>query len=281
MLGSATVRRAAVAVVAVCALASCTVGRDGGTGDGLGASPGVGDPAPAEGGRYSALPEPCGTVGAELLQELLPEGEPADLRGEPVVTYDTERRVGCTWEAGTDGGRHRLTVDFERVISYDPLLSDDDQAALDFRSRAAEAGVALPEPEGEDEDGETGEDEGSGGGEPTGDGEEGEGGTGVSEQLTEVPADGTSASPSQGAPAGALAPRPLEGIGSAAYVDDHLTQTLSGVRRQVALAFRSANVIVTVHYAESASATEPPPDSAAMQQGARGLAEQLAENLEG
>jgi hypothetical protein len=212
----------------MCGLAACSADL-GGTDDGAGAAPRGNAAAEPQTGQYSGLPEPCGSVNDDTLRDLLPGGEPEVYPGEPVVTYDTGRRVGCEWYNAGEASTQHLSVDFQRVISYDPAISDDDQAELDFEERAAEAGIPM---------------------------------------TVESPAD-------------PLEPRVLDGIGDVALVDDQLTGTDPGNRRAVTVAFRNANVLVTVGYTVSATQTDVPPDSAQLQQGARTVAQQLEGALEG
>ncbi|MFD6812223.1 DUF3558 domain-containing protein, partial [Streptomyces anthocyanicus] len=103
-------------------------------------------------GRYRTLFEPCGAVPQAALRELLPgtvalsDVERAKaLRGTAAVTYDTDRRVGCTWSADTaDGGSHRLVLDVERVVSYDPTVSDATRAQEVYTRKQLAAGIAVP-----------------------------------------------------------------------------------------------------------------------------------------
>lgn len=238
---------AAVATVAaVCALVSCTAGL--GTDITDDAVPGTGSAGAAEPGQHSALPEPCGAVDRGTVRRLLPGGEPEDYAGEPAVTYDTGRRVGCAWTVPTDAGSRRLTVDLLRVISYNPRVSDDDQADQDFRAHAEEAGVPLSDP-----------------------------GTAI------APDDGatTGVTTPPDAAESASGPRLLEGVGDVAYLNDRTTDTAASDRRQVSVAFRSANVIVTVDVTEVVSVAADVPDGATLREGVETVARQLADALDG
>ncbi|ARQ69364.1 hypothetical protein [Streptomyces marincola] len=220
-------RWAGLILTAVCGLTACS--GNGGGQDTTGAGPPGGSAGSAQPGRYSGLPEPCGAVGADILRELLPGAEAEVYAGEPMVTYDTGRRVGCEWNSTAETATQRLTVDYQRVVSYDPDVSDDDQAALDFDERASEAGIPSAVPP----------------------------------------------------PTDPLAPRPLDGIGQAAFIDDRQTASEPGERREITLAFRNANVIVTVTYAVSTTLPEPPLDSEQLQQRTRDVAQRLAQGLDG
>lgn len=228
------VTRGAAAALAVAGLAagcSTDLGDDGASGSGLTGS----RSATAEPGRYSALPEPCGTVDEDTLHELLPGGEPAAYEGEPTATYDTGRRVGCEWNVPQETTARRLTVDFQRVLSYDPGISDDDQAELDFAAMAAEAGVALDDT--------------------------------ATATVTQPGEDVTAAA--------------VDDVGHAAYLVDQPTPGDTGAGREVTVAFRSANVIVTVTYTVATTRADDPPDSAGLQAGARAAARQIAGGLDG
>ncbi|MEO3753536.1 DUF3558 domain-containing protein [Streptomyces sp. B6B3] len=239
------VRTALAAAAAGALVAGCSSGLDG-TDDASGSTQPGGGADSAEPGRYSALPEPCDTVDVETLRELLPGGDQETYEGEPMETYDTGRRAGCEWRAPETTVLRDLAVDFERVVSYDPEISDDDQAALDFETLAAEAGISL---------------DGAGTNDDSGIG-------------TTTFSDATSGHPTT--PGGELAPRPLDDIGHVAYVDDQLTSDDDGERREVQVAFRSSNVIVTVNYTVSNTVVGETPDSALLQDGAQAVARQLA-----
>lgn len=101
-------------------------------------------------GRYRTLFEPCGAVPQATLKDLLPgaaaladpERDKA-YRGVAAVTYDTDRRVGCTWKADTPDISHRLVLDIERVVSYDTAVSDDDRAQEVYVRKQLAAGIPL------------------------------------------------------------------------------------------------------------------------------------------
>ncbi|MDT0309630.1 DUF3558 domain-containing protein [Streptomyces sp. DSM 44917] len=255
-LGLAAPLAAALAALLVAA-AACTPGL-GTEGTRATGGPG-GPPRSAQAGRYSGLPEPCGAVNGDTVRELLPGAAEEEYAGEPMTTYDTGRRVGCTWHTAAATGTHRLSVDYLRVVSYDPEVSDDDRAEALFEERAADAGVPLAEGA---EDG-TGDGTDEGAEETAGSGAEGGAEGGVS------PSDDP------------VRPRALDGIGHAAFVAEELTSTDPGERREVVLAFRNANVMVTVTYTVSTTAAEPPLDSTLLQQRARTVAGQLAGGFDG
>ncbi|WP_431042882.1 DUF3558 domain-containing protein [Streptomyces sp. P1-3] len=118
--------------------------------------------ATAEPGKYQNLPEACGAVSRKTLKTLLPgadeESEEAAEKvyaGEAAVTFDTDRSVGCRWKLETPEGSRHLTLDFERVVSYDPEVSDDDRALAVYGRKAAAAHVpdaARPPASGADDE---------------------------------------------------------------------------------------------------------------------------------
>ncbi|NJP67996.1 DUF3558 domain-containing protein [Streptomyces spiramenti] len=225
----------------------------------------------AQPGRHSGLPEPCGAPSEERLRQLLPEADAEVLRGEPHMTYDTGRRYGCDWVSSGGDASRTLTVDFLRVISYDPEVSDNDLAAEDFARRAETAGIDLDggpgttgSVPGTDAEDPADDRESSGDPDATGDDE----GNDPTPQGSE----------DEVRPEGEYAPRALQGIGTAAYVDDRLTD--DGGRRDVSLVFHSANVIVAIDYSEALSDSWREPDSAALQERVSSLASQLAERFD-
>lgn len=133
---------ALVLVVAVGALGACTGGGadDAGNDGKSEALPGGGTISPAPPGKYKTLPQPCATVDQDTLKALVPGG--VDYSGTESLTYDTERRVGCSWRATDPDGRSRtLAIDLERVVSYDPAVSDEVEARSDFDDLAAAASI--------------------------------------------------------------------------------------------------------------------------------------------
>ncbi|WP_157877380.1 DUF3558 domain-containing protein, partial [Streptomyces odonnellii] len=135
-------------------LVAVVAGCSGGAGDGSAADPKPGGPTTATAaapGKYRTLREPCGTVPRPMLQDLLPGADslPEDQQtkvyeGTASVTYDTDRRVGCSWKADGTVASHQLVIDLERVVSYDPEVSDDDRAQDVYTQK--ETAAELPPP---------------------------------------------------------------------------------------------------------------------------------------
>ncbi|MFF2526363.1 DUF3558 domain-containing protein [Streptomyces liangshanensis] len=270
----------------VAVAAGCTGAGDGG-GSPTDPKPGGSTPV-ASPGKYRTLREPCGSVSRATLQDLLPttpglaeEQLEKIYRGTSAVTYDTDRRVGCSWKADSPDASHQLVIDVERVVSYDPAVSDDDRAQ-EVYSRKEEAaelpapgGTGSPSPEGSS----------PGGASPSA-GSTASGATTqtVSPSATTTPAAGsTGPSGTPGAPDATtegLEPRVLDGLGDAAFLDDVVARSGAAARnRTVSVVFRTSNVIVTVQYTEQPARPTDVPDSAQLQEKARGLARRLADQM--
>ncbi|MEU3606501.1 DUF3558 domain-containing protein [Streptomyces sp. NPDC035033] len=250
-------------------------------------------------GRYRTLFEPCGAVPQATLRELLPgtaalaEPERAKaLRGTAAVTYDTDRRVGCTWSADAEDGAHRLVLDVERVVSYDPTVSDATRAEEVYNRKQLAAGIAVPTtppPTPTATATSTSTATATSTGVPTT--QPTPTGTAATTTTGTTPVSGT---PASGAPSGAsgpaspaapattgLEPRLLGGLGDVAFVDDRLdTASTNGQQRIVSVVFRTSNVIVTVEYQQRTTGVAPAPDSKELQDRAENLARLLADRLE-
>ncbi|MFF3321172.1 DUF3558 domain-containing protein [Streptomyces sp. NPDC002889] len=244
-------------------------------------------------GKYRTLPEPCGSVEPSTLKNLLPgvvtlpeEQQQQVLRGDAAVTYDTDRRVACSWKGESPDASHQLQVDFERVVSYDPAISDDDRAVEVFGTKQASASVPLAA-----EPGKTGkpqESEGSEKGQesPASDSSVVPGATPsapTTPPQSGGPKSGGPDSTPTASPSGSaegLEPRVLDGLGDDAFLDDVLGRAGSTAqRRTVSVVFRTSNVIVTIVYIEQPARTTEVPDSKELQEKARSLAGGLAEQF--
>ncbi|WBB63941.1 hypothetical protein O7599_16090 [Streptomyces sp. WMMC500] len=313
----ALVQAVTTAAVLAVALAGCT-GSDESTGavDSLTGGAGASS-ATVPSGKYSSLPEPCTALSTGTLADLLPgadeETEDATedaaeeaLAGEPDLTYDADRQVGCRWERETTEGGHKLGLQFERIVSYDDEVSDDEQAAQIYAERAGEhdVDVSSDAPDLPDK-GTTGDASGvapaTGGGSPdsgaTDDPQPGEssaeaGGESAEETpngstddatagSTDGSADATDSPDAGSGPAETIAPRLLDDIGDESFLDDETAGAGAGVQRAVTVVFRTSNVVVTVTYDQWHTAGSEPPDSAELQERAQQVADQLADQLAG
>ncbi|MER8034646.1 DUF3558 domain-containing protein [Streptomyces hydrogenans] len=244
-------------------------------------------------GRYRTLFEPCGAVPQATLRELLPgtaaltdAARVAALRGTAAVTYDTDRRVGCAWTADSENGTHRLVLDVERVVSYDPTVSDAARAQEVYTRKQLAAGIAVPETPTPTPTAPTTAATASGAAKasqagaaatPTGAPSSPTASGGATPPGTGAPSAGT---PSAPATTG-LEPRLLGGLGDIAFVGDTLGTTGgSGTQRVVSVVFRTSNVVVTVEYRQRVTGAAAAPDSKELQDRAQNLARLLADRLE-
>lgn len=262
-------------------LAALVVGCTAGTGTNGSAteSKSGGGKAPvAPPGKYRNLPEPCGSPELSTLKDLLPGAAELPQKqqqkvydGTAVVTYDTDRRVGCSWKAGAPYASHQLRVDFERVVSYDTAVSDDDRAQEVFaKKQAASSLPAAVDPE--DEKGEQSTS-------PTATPTPTTSATTATPTAAKPPAEGTESTEGTETPDG-LEPRVLDGLGDAAFLDDVLARAGSTAQhRTVTVVFRTSNVIVTIEYVEQPARTTEVPDSKELQEKAQSLARKLAEQF--
>ncbi|MER6028515.1 DUF3558 domain-containing protein [Streptomyces sp. NPDC001851] len=285
------------AALLVALLAGCTSG-SGGDSPTDNANPGDAGTATtaAQPGKYRTLPEPCGAVGHDALDSLLPgikqTTDPVQrdkaYQGEAELTYDTDRKVGCHWKVESANATDRLSVDFERVVSYDNAVSDDDQAQQLFEDK--ETAADLPEPGSTPAAGgtpttspSTSRSGGAPASSPAPSSSSSSSASGaVSPSGSPSGSSATGSSPSDSASAADLQPRVLTDLGDEAYLDDQLDSSGSTAQqRTVTVVFRTSNVIVTLQYEEQPTATGTVPDSKEMQDRARNLASQLADALGG
>ncbi|MFE3640134.1 DUF3558 domain-containing protein [Streptomyces sp. NPDC059169] len=264
-----------LAVLLATLVAGCTTGTDGAD-PSTDAKAGETTGPAAPPGKYRTLYEPCGAVQHAMLLEMLPgiaempaEQQEKALRGTAAVTYDNDRRVGCSWKADSRDASHHLRIDVERVVSYDPAVSDEDRAQEVFSGKQSAAGLTAPPAPST---------------------------TNTTSGTT--PSPGAPATASGPAPAGSpvtsgsptpsgrpaapsgLAPRALEGLGDAAFLNDVLDRAGSTAQhRTVSVVFRTSNAIVTVEYGEQPARTTEVPDSGELQEKAQALARKLAERF--
>ncbi|MCX4485403.1 DUF3558 domain-containing protein [Streptomyces anulatus] len=287
-------------VPGVALLAALVVGCSAGSDSNAnGADSKAGSPTvtPAPPGKYLTLPAPCRAVPRGTLKDLLPGAAelPGDqqekvFRGSASVTYDTDRKVGCSWKSDAPNATRSLSIDFERVVSYDPAVSDDDRADTVYAKKEKAAGLSSSAPPGPDAEKDTG---------TPGEKEKGKG-KGADAEKPEDPAEdaaasadpSSSSSPSGGgtdeggagdsgvSPEDALPSRVLDNLGDAAFLHDLPTRAGStSQQRTVSVVFRTSNVVVTVRYAEQPALVTQVPDSKELQEKAQALARKLAETL--
>ncbi|MFI6687510.1 DUF3558 domain-containing protein [Streptomyces sp. NPDC050485] len=239
--------------------------------------------APAPPGKYRTLPEPCRAVSKSVLKGMLPgaaalpEADAAkEYAGTADLTYDTDRRVGCRWKDETAEGVRRLTVDFERVVSYDPAVSDDDTAKALYGKKETAANLPAPQSSAPVP---------SGSATPSTSGSPAPG-TPSATPSGSPAAAGTpsSPSPSTGTGGAGLQPRRLSGLGDAAFLNEVSSPLGSDAgteagRRTVSVVFRTSNAIVTIEYTAQSAASAAVPDSKELQEQAQALAGKLVEQF--
>lgn len=271
-------------------LAGCTSGTSGGSPTDN-ANPGnAGTASPvAQPGKYRTLPEPCRAIGHDTLDSMLPGikqiADPGQrdkaYQGQAALTYDTDRKVGCHWKVESTDATDRLSVDFERVVSYDNTVSDDDQAKKLFEGK--ESAADLPAPSSSSTTGgTTGTSRTSGTSTPTPTSSPSPSGSASSSANAGASASGSSSASSSDSAAADLQPRVLTDLGDEAYIDDQLGSSGSTAeQRTVTVVFRTSNVVVTIEYEEQPTTVGTAPDSKEMQDRARKLAAQLDDTLGG
>ncbi|MGO4419999.1 DUF3558 domain-containing protein [Streptomyces sp. MCAF7] len=299
--GAARAAAVLTTVLAAIGLSGCTsTASHAGLDDG---KPGdSGAPVAAAPGKYRTLPEACGAIDSKTLRNLLPGAEEDDpvYDGQATVTYDTNRRVGCRWKLETSSGTRYLTLDFERVVSYDPTVSDDDQAKERYEKKAAAAHVPGGSETPSAPSGSSGSSGSSGKDTPKGSasaspdaGKDGSGKDGSETEGTKVGGatphtSGTDAPATHGTDTDAsggtdasetAAPRRLDDLADDAFLDDQLITSDSGIHRDVTVVFRSSNVIATIEYDQWTTNDKHIPSSEELQVNAEDLAQELTERL--
>ncbi|MEW2547540.1 DUF3558 domain-containing protein [Streptomyces sp. NPDC047002] len=296
------------ALLVALAAGGCTAGGSAGGSptDAKQGDPALSLPAP---GKYRTLLEPCGAAPRSLLKDMLPgvaslapDQQERALQGTPAVTYDTDRRVGCSWRADAPDASHRLSVDIERVVSYDSTVSDADRAKQVYgeKQQAAhipDSGSASPStsspsssasPPASASASATASDDGTPGAPDPADSPDSADPANPSGAASGSPSGSDSADssdesgdPGAGGAEPDLQPRKLSGLGDAAFVDDVLTQSGSATKnRTVSVVFRTSNVIVTVTYTAQPTHPDEVPDSKELQDRAQALASELADEFD-
>lgn len=278
-----------VAVALAAGLTGCSSGSssEDSAADAKGGGAAASSPA-AEPGRYQTLPEACGLPKRSTIRGMLPDdgqqlsSTEADkvYGGQADITYDTDRRVGCHWSRETSAGTRHLTLDIQRVVSYDASVSDDDKAQgiYDDKELAAQippgnagsSSPGTPSPSASQGKGATPDGQANSTAQQ---GKPGKGGNTASGAPSVTPSE-PSANPS-----GSTAPRVLDGLGDAAFLNDELVTADSGVHRDVTVVFRTSNVIVTITYDQWSTDKTMLPNSQELQDKARSLAGELADSL--
>ncbi|MFB8211977.1 DUF3558 domain-containing protein [Streptomyces sp. NPDC056010] len=235
-------------------------------------------------GKYRTLPDACRAIPQATLKDLLPGT--ADMpeaqqdkvfEGTATVTYDTDRRIGCRWKSDVPEGTRSIHLDFERVVSYDTAVSDDDRAREVYAKKETAADLpdtALP-PESPDASP-------SGSGTPDAGTESADGSedTDGADGADGKGATGDTGDTTSGSPAGSLQPRLLDKLGDSAFLDDALSRAGAPARhRTVSVVFRTSNVIVTVEYTAQPTMPTEVPDSQELQEKAQALARQLVDSF--
>ncbi|MFF4549743.1 DUF3558 domain-containing protein [Streptomyces sp. NPDC001406] len=260
-----------IAALLAALLAGCTGSSDGSspTDNANPGEPGTATVA-AQPGKYRTLPEACGAVSHDTLDSLLPgikqitdpDQRDRAYRGEATLTYDTDRKVGCRWKVESADATDHLLVDFERVVSYDNAVSDDNEAEQLFATRQTAADLPAPSASTSSPTPST------------------SASASASASGSSDPSPSSSASTE--AAAADLQPRTLDDLGDEAFLDDQLSSSGSTAeQRTVTVVFRTSNVIVTIQYDEQPTALGTVPDSKEMQDRARNLAGRLDDSLNG
>ncbi|WP_432007905.1 DUF3558 domain-containing protein [Streptomyces parvus] len=285
-----------VALLAALAV-GCSAGADSNA-NGTDSKAGTPTVTPAPPGKYLTLPAPCRAVPRSTLKDLLPgaaelPGDQQDkvFRGSAAVTYDTDRKVGCNWKADGPNATRSLSIDLERVVSYDPAVSDDDRADTVYAKKEKAAGLsssATPGPPDEkdkkDEKGEASE--GSGKAKDPADGDADADATDSADPSPSGSDNASSGESTGGTPGNSSSPeealpsRILDNLGDAAFLQDLPKKAGSTAQHHtVSVVFRTSNVVVTVRYAEQPALVTQVPDGKELQEKAQALARKLAETL--
>lgn len=293
------------AVLIAALVAGCSAGTEGDA-SATDSKPGTLSASAAPPGKYRTLPEACRAIPLATLKDLLPGAaqlpetqQEQVYEGTPAGTFDTDRRVGCSWKSEAADASRGVTIDFERVVSYDPAVSDDDRAREVYAKKEEAADLPSPSlppgsteketekdpvpPEGSPTakagaDGKTDATPGAGTdpeSSPSADADAGTGG-GDADGGTDDTADGGT----EGSPAENLQPRVLDTLGDSAFLDDLLTPAGSAAQqRTVSVVFRTSNVIVTIRYTAQPALSTEVPDSKELQEKAQALGEKLVDGL--
>ncbi|MEV0783183.1 DUF3558 domain-containing protein [Streptomyces sp. NPDC050423] len=264
-------------------IAALAAGCSSGTGTGDSATdskPGAPTTSAAPPGKYRTLPEACRSIAPATLKDLLPgtselpeAQQEKVLDGSPAVTYDTDRRAGCRWKTEAPDGTRSLSVDFERVVSYDPAVSDDDRAGEVYEKKKAAADLPSASTSSDSAgNGTPDSPSGTAGGKPGKDAH--------TSADTDGKTGGNTGGSTDGGTADSLQPRVLDSLGDNAFLDDLLTPAGSTAQhRTVSVVFRTSNVIVTIQYTSQPALSTEVPDSKELQEKAQALGRKLVDRF--
>ncbi|MFI6946928.1 DUF3558 domain-containing protein [Streptomyces sp. NPDC050422] len=261
-------------------IAALVAGCSAGTEDDASATdskPGTLTASAAPPGKYLTLPEACRAIPLATLKDLLPgaaqlpEAQQEKVyEGTPAGTFDTDRRVGCRWASEAPDASRGIAIDFERVVSYDPAVSDDDRAREVYAKKEDAADLPSASLPPDDAEKETPSSDGS----PTGNANA-DGKTDPADTAGATTDGGTASSPAEN-----LRPRVLDKLGDSAFLDDSLTSAGSTAQhRTVRVVFRTSNVIVTIEYTAQPVLSTEVPDSKELQEKAQALGEKLVDRF--
>ncbi|WP_327710474.1 DUF3558 domain-containing protein [Streptomyces sp. NBC_00464] len=290
------------AVLIAALVAGCSAGTEGDV-SASDSKPGTLTTSAAPPGKYRTLPEACRAIPLSTLKDLLPGAaqlpeaqQDKVYEGTPAGTFDTDRRVGCRWTSDAPDASRSIAIDFERVVSYDPAVSDDDRAREVYAKKEDAADLPSASLAPDDADRETASPKSS----PTGNekaGAKSDGGTdGKKDATPDSSATGsaddaagdatgdaegdTADGGTAGSPAENLQPRVLDTLGDSAFLDDVLTRAGSTAQhRTVSVVFRTSNVIVTIEYTAQPALSTEAPDSKELQEKAQALGEKLVDTF--
>ncbi|WP_405937386.1 DUF3558 domain-containing protein [Streptomyces sp. NBC_00726] len=282
----------ATGAVLIAALAAGCTGGTGSGGSDPDGKPGTPTVSAAPPGKYLTLPDACRAIPRATLKDLLPGT--ADMpearqdkvfEGTATVTYDTDRRIGCRWKSDVPEGTRSIHLDFERVVSYDTAVSDDDRAREVYAKKETAADLpdtALPPetPDASDDASPSGSGGPDASTDPGTDGSESADGTEGADGKGATGDDKGAGDTTAGSPADSLQPRLLDKLGDSAFLDDTLSRAGAPARhRTVSVVFRTSNVIVTVEYTAQPAMPSEVPDSKELQEKAQALARQLVDSF--
>ncbi|MDK1475384.1 DUF3558 domain-containing protein [Streptomyces sp. 549] len=133
--GAAVRRALALAAVPVLLVAGCSSGGDGGSKEAAepSAAPSSAAPSP-EPVKFTTLPDPCQSLGRDLVQEVVPKAPP----GKNLGSKDADAYTSCLWSGLDDFEYRALSVSFRRFDS-DTGLGSGDERATEYAAQQVEA----------------------------------------------------------------------------------------------------------------------------------------------